>query len=93
MPKVLLTESQRMERRYADLRDCLGGRLAASMKVNRMKVMETAGALQIGHSTLTKIMRGEEVRLDTTTWLKILDVAGLKLTDRKTDAIREETGK
>jgi predicted transcriptional regulator len=93
MAQVFLTEDQRMKQRYADLRDCLGARLAASMKVNRMKVMETAGALQIGHSTLTKIMRGEEVRLDTTTWLKILDVAGLKLTDRKKDAIRGEAEK
>lgn len=93
MPKVFLTESQRIEQRYADLRDCLGGRLAASMKVNRMKVMETAAALGMSHSTLAKIMRGEDVRLDTTTWLKILDVAGLKLADRRVDVIRREEEK
>lgn len=83
MERVFVTEAQRVIERYEKLREYIGNRVEGNMRLNRLKIMETARGLGIGHETLTKIMGGEDVKLSTTTWLKILDLAGLKLDERR----------
>ena len=90
MSKVLLTEQQRRDDRYRNLRRCIGDRLARTMHRHNLKVMATSAELEMGHVTFAKIMDGEDVKLSTTKWLQILDLAGLKLVDRQEDEITKE---
>lgn len=87
MPKVLLTEDAKAADRYTRLRKCIGSRVADTKREQKLRLVEMASGLGMGHATVAKIMDGEDVALTTTKFLQILDVAGLMLVDRKVDEI------
>lgn len=90
MGKILLTEAQRIEARYERIRHCIGDRVARTKHQKKLKLMEMANSLNMGHSTVAKIMDGEDVMLTTTKFLQILDVAGLMLVDKKKDELEAQ---
>ena len=90
MPEVFLTKEQREEKRLSDLLKCVGKRVGSAISDNKLTIAGVASGLGLGHTTLSKIIDGEVVRLNTDTWLKLLDLAGLKMVDRKKDAIQKE---
>ena len=90
MPKVLLTEEQRIEARYERIRECIGDRIDSSMHKRRLSQDGTAEALGTNRSTVKKILDGVDVHMSTTKFLQILDFAGLKLVDREEDQITKE---
>lgn len=87
MPEVYLTESQKADARYRKLRHSIGDRVADTKRKKKLKLMELANGLNMGHTTVAKIMDGEDVTITTTKFLQILDMAGLMLVDRKVDEI------
>lgn len=87
MPKVLLTQAQRDADRYAKLRCCIGDRVATAKRREDLTLMQVAQGLSMGHTTVAKIMDGEDVSMSTTKFLQILDMAGLMLVDRRPDEI------
>lgn len=87
MPKVFLTEDQRRLERYRKLRLCIGDRVASAKRRKDLTLMELASGLNMGHTTVAKLMDGADVSLTTTKFLQILDLAGLMLVDRRQDQI------
>lgn len=90
MPRILLTEEQRNDQRYAKLRRCIADRLATVKSRERLSQEQLAKRVGMSRSTMSRMLAGEVVLIDTTTWLRVLDVAGLALADRHKDAIKEE---
>lgn len=93
MPKTLLTAEARAADRYAKLRKCIGTRVADAKREKKLRLMELANGLNMGHTTVAKIMDGEDVAMSTTKFLQILDLAGLMLVDRKVDEIHANRGR
>lgn len=87
MPKVLLTQEQRMTERYRRLRVCIGDRVASAKRREDLTLMDLANGLSMGHTTVAKLMDGADVSLSTTKFLQVLDLAGLMLVDRRQDEI------
>jgi hypothetical protein len=83
-----MTQAQKMEQRYADLRKCIGKRVQDSMDNAYLTQEKMAKAFSMGHTTIRKITDGEEVKISTTDFLKVLDFAGLKLVDTRKDIIQ-----
>lgn len=90
MPKVFLTDAQKLDYRYERLRKCIGKRVEWAMSDRRLTQQALANEMHMGHETIRKITDGEEVRLNITDFLKFLDLAGLKLVDRTKDEIAKE---
>lgn len=90
MGKILLTQAQKLEHRYAQLLKCIGQRVEMTMCSRGITQKDMAEEMHMSHSTIRKITDGEEVRISTTDFLKFLDMAGLKLVDRSKDAIQKE---
>lgn len=87
MPSVYLTEAQRTDERYRKLRHSIGDRVALCKHRERLKLVSMAKSLGMGHATLSKLMDGEDVLLSTTRFLQILDLAGLKIVEKRKDAL------
>lgn len=85
MPKVYLTEQQRIDARYEQIRKRIGDRIVISMHRNHHTQSNVYNHLAMGHSTFRKLLDGEDVTMTTTRFLQILDLAGLVLVDRKKD--------
>lgn len=90
MPRIFLTESQRLEQRYVDLRKCIADRAAQVRNREKLSQEQLARRVGMSRSTMSRLLSGEVVLLDTTTWLRLIDVLGLKLVDRSQDAIQKE---
>lgn len=93
MPKVFLTEDQRTAERYRKLRLCIGDRVARAKQREDWKLMDMAHGLNMAHTSVAKIMDGQDVNLSTTKFLQILDLAGLMLVDRRQDEITANSRK
>lgn len=87
MPSVFLTEAQRTDERYRKLRHSIGDRVALARHREKLKLMDMAQRIGMGHTTLSKLMDGEDVLLSTTRFLQILDLAGLKIVEKRKDAL------
>lgn len=87
MPTVFLTEEQRTAKRYAMLRRDIGDRVALVRHREKIKLVPMAKGLGMGHTTLSKLMDGEDVLLTTTKFLQILDMAGLKIVEKRRDGL------
>lgn len=85
MPKVYLTDEQRLEARYEQIRKRIGDRVALSMHRHHYTQSSVYKHLDMGHSTLTKLLEGEDVTMPITKFLKILDLADIALVDKKKD--------
>ena len=85
MPKVYLTEQQRLDARYEQIKKRIGDRLVLAMHRNRLTQTNVCNQLSMGHNTLSKLLDGEDVTMTTTRFLQILDMAGVALTDKKND--------
>lgn len=83
MPKVYLTEQQRIDARYEQIRKRIGDRIVIAMHRNHHTQSNVYNHLAMGHSTFRKLLDGEDVTMTTTRFLQILDLAGLTLVDRK----------
>lgn len=80
MPKVFLTEQQREEERYNRLRIAIGERIVRAKHREKLTLTQMSRRLGMAHDTVSKLMDGEDVKVSTTTWLRILDAAGISLT-------------
>lgn len=80
MPKVFLTEQQREEERYKRLRIAIGERIVRVKHREKLTLTQMSRRLGMAHDTVSKLMDGEDVKVSTTTWLRILDAAGISLT-------------
>lgn len=90
MGKIFLTQAQKLEHRYAELRKCIGQRVEMAMCSRDITQKTMAEEMHMSHTTIRKITDGEEVKISTTDFLRFLDMAGLKLVDRSKDAIQKE---
>lgn len=90
MGKIFLTQAQKLENRYAELRKCIGKRVEWAMDDRRLTQKALAEEMGHGHTTIKKICEGTDVMMTTTEFLRFLDVAGLKLVDIRKDAIQKE---
>lgn len=90
MPKVFLTEQQRLDARYDRIRKCIGDRVVLSMHRQYTTQQSLCKKLEMGHATVRKLIDGEDVTMTTTKFLQILDFAGLVLVDRMKDELGEK---
>lgn len=88
MGKILLTQAQKLEHRYAQLLKCIGQRVEMTMCSRGITQKDMAEEMCMSHTTIRKITDGEEVKISTTDFLKFLDLAGLKLVDTRKDIIQ-----
>lgn len=84
MPRTNMgkTEAQRIEERYERLRDCIAGQLAKTKYRERLTAAQMAKRLGMAHDTFAKLMNGEDIKVTTTTWLRVLDMAGIVMKRR-----------
>ena len=87
MPKVYLTDQQRIDARYEQIRKRIGDRIVLTMHRNHHTRGSLANSLSMGHSTFAKILEGEDATMTTTRFLQILDLAGIALVDKKRDEL------
>lgn len=88
MGRGFMTQAQKLEQRYADLRKCIGKRVEIAMCSSGITQKTMAEEMCMSHTTIRKITDGEEVKISTTDFLKFLDLAGLKLVDTRKDIIQ-----
>ena len=79
MPQVFLTEAQRIEKRYERRRNGLAEHLAVTKHREKLNNEQMSKRIGINHGTYAKLMGGEDVKLSTTTWLRLMDMAGIDL--------------
>ena len=79
MPKVLLTQNQKEEERYRRLRKSLGERLATAKHRQQISTEQLAKQLDVGRESVAKLLHGEDVKLTSTTWFRLMDLAGISL--------------
>ena len=90
MPKAFLTEQQREADRYKRLRAAIAERLAVIRHREKLTAAQMAKRIGINHGTYAKLMASEDVKLPTTTWLRLMDIAKISLTVTQ-DEIEEES--
>ena len=90
MPRVFLTEQQKLDARYERIRKCIGDRVVLSMHRNYTTQDILCKKLEMGHCTVRKLIDGGDVMMTTTKFLQILDFAGLALVDRRKDELEEK---
>lgn len=79
MPKVLLTYEQRMEDRNIRLRMKIADGLCATKNRGKMNMDELGAKAGVSRNTMSKILSGEDVTLTYSTFVRMLDLAGLVL--------------
>lgn len=87
MPKVLLTEEQRLADRLKRSRNALADGLSATKNRSRMTTVEIGKKTGIGRNTVSKILAGESVLVSTDSLLLLLDMAGLTLKKKVDDGL------
>lgn len=80
MPKVFLTEQQREADRYKRLRAAIAEQIAVIRHREKLTAAQMSKRIGINHVTYAKLMAGEDVKLPTTTWLRLMDIARISLT-------------
>ena len=79
MAKVLLTNAQKQADRMRRQRGMVADGLAA-WKNRKDMTNVTAGAfLGVGHETVAKLLKGQDVKMSYDTFLLLIEVAGLTL--------------
>ena len=86
---VYLTQAQRIEARRVRLMKCIGDHLAGSMNREKLNKGQTARRLGVSPESLNRLLAGESVKLDTKTFVFLLDFAGIELKAR-TDELGEK---
>lgn len=79
MNRICLTQEQKLElyleKQYGKLTDGL----AAFKNREHLTLEQMAGGIGTNRKVVTKLLNGEETRLDVLTFFKVLRVAGLKV--------------
>lgn len=83
MPKVLLTAEQRMEARHQKLRNMIADGLAKAKNREKMSNEIMAKKLGIGREAAGKLLGSEEVKVSSTAWFRIMDMAGVVMKERR----------
>ena len=89
MPKVYLSEQQRIEARYERIRKCIADRVVVYMHRNHHTRGSLASSLSMGHTTFEKLLSGEDVLMTTTRFIHLLDMAGLKIVPKQKDELED----
>jgi AraC-like DNA-binding protein len=90
MPKTNMgkTEAQRIDDRYARLRRCIADQLSTTKHRERLTAAQMSKRLGMSHDTFAKLLNGEDVKVSTTTWLRILDMAYIVM-KKRSDELEE----
>ena len=83
MAKVVLTEAQRRQQRYERRNRTLADGLAAYKSRNRLTNENLAEMTGIGKNTVTRLLSGEDVKMSTMTYWRLLEMAGLDLKQKE----------
>lgn len=82
MPKVFLTEQQRLESRNKKVRDTIADGLIMVKGRNRMSMDEMARKTGIGRNAISKLLVGEDVVIKLSNLIMVFDMAGLEIRPR-----------
>lgn len=79
MPKVLLTQEQRLEDRNRKMRLQIADGLCVTKHRGKLNMDELGGKVGVNRNTMSKILSGEDVTLKYSMFVRLLDLAGMTL--------------
>lgn len=86
MPKVLLTQEQKLEDRNRKMRVAVADGLCVTKRRTGMNMEEMGAKVGVSRNTMSKILSGDDVILSMSCLIRVLDMAGLTL-KRKADDV------
>lgn len=81
--KMGKTAEQRLEEHHRKMRNIVSDGLSAYKNRNRMSQEDMGGVLGVGRETVGALLRGENVKISYDALLRVFDVAGIELTERR----------
>ena len=87
MPKILLTNKQRQEERVRRFINLIRDGLCVTRCRNHISLAELANAAGVSRNTMAKILDGGDVTLPVSTFVRLLDLAGVSLKRRVDDEL------
>lgn len=83
MPKVCLTAAQKMEARSAGQRRTIADGLSVWKNRNHMTNEAMGSVLGVSPESIAKLLGCEDVKLNYTVFLRVLDAAGVGIEEAK----------
>lgn len=82
MPKVFLTQEQRLEERNRKMRMAIADGLCIAKQRGRLSMTDLGAQVGVSRNTMAKILAGEDAVLPVSSVLRLIDFAGLKLKEK-----------
>lgn len=89
MGRVLLTDEQKAKARFDAKSQLLADGLAAFKNRNHLTNRQISDGFGMCHTTITKLLEGDDVKLPIKTVWRVLEIAGLEVHPRKKPGERE----
>jgi hypothetical protein len=82
MPKVFLTNEQKLEARNAEMRHRIAYGLCVTKNRTKMSMEEIAEQAGVGRMTVSHLLCGDDVEIKLSSLIRLLDLAGLVIRPR-----------